>query len=231
MSSTVPRWHTRSQVDPTTTVTFANLLGVYLIMVGCVGLALLLMLLPRLSAGCDPDIEVRACAESGRRETARWTALLLMEASHLLPWPSIGNVLKRHPFSGLIAAPATACFHLARLTRSLNALILLRAYVAYVRVQGGTSADDRDKSFISRTLSRVSRAMSMSNGGAKAAAAQQQPGGSRVGSGKVVSATNARAAAGLQTEVIMRARDGGSGGFCVRFGYPLIGQLLLPVLS
>eukprot|EP00198_Chlamydomonas_reinhardtii_P002601 XP_001691937.1 predicted protein [Chlamydomonas reinhardtii] len=96
------------KVDPTTTVTFANLLGVYLIMVGCVGLALLLMLLPRLSAGCDPDIE------------------------------------------------------------------------------GGTSADDRDKSFISRTLSRVSRAMSMSNGGAKAAAAQQQPGGSRVGSGKVV---------------------------------------------
>jgi hypothetical protein len=29
-------------------------------------------------------------------------ALLLMEASHLLPWPSIGHTLKRHPFSGLI---------------------------------------------------------------------------------------------------------------------------------
>ncbi|KAG2429089.1 hypothetical protein HXX76_011329 [Chlamydomonas incerta] len=100
------------KVDPTTTVTFANLLGVYLIMVGCVGLGLLLMLLPRLSASCDPDIE------------------------------------------------------------------------------GGTSPDDRDKSFIGRTLSRVSRAMSMSGGGAKAAAAAQQQqqaaGSARVSSGKVV---------------------------------------------
>lgn len=25
-----------------------------------------------------------------------------MEASHLLPWPSIGHALQRHPFSGLI---------------------------------------------------------------------------------------------------------------------------------
>ncbi|KXZ48239.1 hypothetical protein GPECTOR_29g2 [Gonium pectorale] len=45
------------KADPTTTITFWNLTGVYLIMVACVGMGLLLMILPRVSSRFDMDIK------------------------------------------------------------------------------------------------------------------------------------------------------------------------------
>ncbi|PNH08131.1 Glutamate [NMDA] receptor subunit 1 [Tetrabaena socialis] len=57
------------KVDPTTTIGFYNLLGVYVIMAACTVLGLLLMVLPRLSSRFDVDIKGGTSVEIDRERS------------------------------------------------------------------------------------------------------------------------------------------------------------------